>query len=543
LWQAEKSAAVTRVLCLCAVCYVCLFAGLDSFGLVGPDEPRYASVAREMARRGDWVTPRLNGSPWFEKPPLYYWTAAIGFRVFSSPEVAARIPSSVFALVTLLAVLWVARKIYGAPVAHLAGWMLPTAVGMLGFAHAAATDMPFAACLTLAMVAAAVLLFDDSPEQRGVWAAGFGAMLGLAVLAKGPAGVVLAGGSTALWATATGNVRRSFRLLNPVAIGAFLLVALPWYVFCAVRNPEFLRVFLLEHNVERFLTNRYQHQQPFWFFLPILLLALFPWTLLLIPAVGDAWRALPTGAWRQTPTAFFAAWVVFPFVFFSASQSKLPGYILPAVPPLLLLLAHSAIARLRRDPRWKLHFFIHISLPFIVAGVAISVLCNLSPGRLPTDLRLPVVDNFSPLSQLSDAAIGLAIFGLALLVHYFEKLRSRWTYLLLTASIVGWFVWVYPFLGAVDFAISARWIGREAQGYVRPPDKVATYHLKRAWQYGVEFYLRRPLPEWTSGTPCPEWIITDNAGRGQLSGMGWSLEAKEPGSLHATLFRVKNVPP
>ena len=531
--------AATRWLSICIILYFCLFAGLTSFGLVGPDEPRYASIAREMARSGDWVTPRLNGSPWFEKPPLYYWSAAVGFRLFSIPELAARIPSGIFALAAILGLLWIARRIYGPPVAYAAGWMLPTTVAVLGFAHAAATDMPFAACLTLAMGAAAALLLDDSPTHPRLWAAVFGVVLGLAVLAKGPAGIILAGGSTALWALATQNIRRSFRLLHPAAIGAFLLVALPWYVLCAMRNAEFLRVFLLEHNVERFLTNRYQHQQPFWFYVPILLVAIFPWTLLLVPALGDAWRAVRAGSWRQLPAVFFAAWVIFPFVFFSASQSKLPGYIVPIVPPLVLLLSDAAISRGRRNPKWTQSLALLIGISLIAVGLSTVVTCRFFPGRLPPEVTAPFVDQLSGPRVLGDIALNMIVLGLVLLGLPTMKDNPAFKILAPLVLIVVNLLGVYAFLGLIDSRISPRAVAMATRIMATPGEPVRTYHLARAWQYGLDFYLHGPVPQWTPGTPRPSWIITDDAGRAQLAGMGWNLEPMAFGSAHATLFPVK----
>src|SRR6185437_6264864 len=156
--------------------------------------------------------------------------------------------------------------------------------------------------------------------------------------------VVLAGGSVLLWALATRNWRAAFRLLHPLAILFFCIVSLPWYILCAYFNPDFFRTFILLHNFERYLTPVFQHRQPFWFFIPITLLALLPWTVLLWPAASkglDLLRAKSGNpkAWRCSPGLFFACWAVFPIIFFSFSQSKLPSYILPAIPAIALLCA------------------------------------------------------------------------------------------------------------------------------------------------------------------------------------------------------------
>src|SRR5438477_4429282 len=328
---------------------VCYFSHLDVIGFVGPDEPRYAWIARDMAETGDWVTPRLYGKPWFEKPPLLYWGGALFFKLIGEghPEVAARLPSAICALLATLALAWLAWRTYGEECARWLLLLLPTSVGMIGFSHAAATDMPFAGMLTIAMVCAAVVLglarsIEDTPIlPRTPWLALllFGFFLGLAVLAKGPAAIILSGGAVFFWAIFTKRWRDAFRLLHPAAIAAFCVTALPWYILCARRNPDFFRIFIIEHNFKRYLTPEFQHVQPFWFYVPIICIALFPWTTVVFSLFPGTALKLKRDS-RDSAFLFFAtAWIVWPLLFFSVSQSKLPGYILPSVLPAMLLIA------------------------------------------------------------------------------------------------------------------------------------------------------------------------------------------------------------
>ncbi len=361
LWVSVASAAAV---------FVCLFGHLGAMGLVGPDEPRYAWIARAMAQTGDWVTPRLYGQPWFEKPILYYWAAAIGFRLHFPAEWAARLPSAFAALAAAITIGWLAWKFYGATAplawnpAILAPLIFSTSVAAIGFSRAATPDMLFSACIALSMASAACILDANgalrasasnahdspsspapprqacSPRRDALPCASFGIFLGLAVLAKGPAAIILAGGAIGLWALVTKQWRAAFRAAHPLAIAAFCIVALPWYILCALRNPDFIRIFIFQHNFERYLTPLFQHRQPFWFFIPITLLAILPWTALLWPSTREG----NSQHWREkslsdSPAFFFACWAIFPVLFFSLSQSKLPSYILPAVPPLALLLA------------------------------------------------------------------------------------------------------------------------------------------------------------------------------------------------------------
>src|SRR5438094_2114943 len=208
--RASTARRVGWAVLIAATLYVCYFSHLGAIGFVGPDEPRYAWIARDMAETGDWVTPRLYGKPWFEKPPLFYWGAALCFKLFGVSEAAARLPSAISALLATLALAWLALRLYGAETARWLLLLLPTTVGMIGFSHAAATDMPFSGMFTIAMVCATVVLGltrdENTPILRGTLFLAlilFGFFLGLAVLAKGPAAIILCGGAVVLRALLT----------------------------------------------------------------------------------------------------------------------------------------------------------------------------------------------------------------------------------------------------------------------------------------------------------------------------------------------------
>ncbi|MGC2765714.1 MAG: phospholipid carrier-dependent glycosyltransferase, partial [Candidatus Acidiferrum sp.] len=281
----SPAARIAWIVLILATLYICYFHNLGALGLVGPDEPRYAWIARDMAETGDWVTPRLYGQPWFEKPVLYYWAAALSFKVFGVSEVAARLPSAVAALLATVALAWLAWRVRSADTARWLLLLLPTTVGMIGFSHAAATDMPFTAMLTIAMVSAARLLgvdpsasFISFTSSTSFTSFFFGVFLGLGALAKGPAAIVLSGGAILLWTAFTKRWRDALRCLHPIAIASFCLTALPWYILCAHRNPDFFHVFIIEHNFKRYLTPEFHHIQSLWFYIPIILVAVCPWT-------------------------------------------------------------------------------------------------------------------------------------------------------------------------------------------------------------------------------------------------------------------------
>ncbi len=485
---------------------VCFFRHLDTLGLVGPDEPRYASIARAMATSGDWVTPRLDGKPWFEKPVLYYWAAAGVMRLSGANEFSARMPSALAGALTALVLVWVGCRFGDGEAGWVAATLFCTTVAAIGFSRAATADMLFSAALALSLAAAAEALFHSAEIRRASWMLAFGAALGLATLAKGPAAIVLAGGTVGLWAAVSRRWREALQLAHPWALLAFGVVAIPWYLVCAVRNPDFVQTFLIAHNVQRYLTGVFQHRQPFWFFGPILLAGLMPWPMLLAVPVRDAVRALRGDEWRKSPEFFFACWAIFPFVFFSFSESKLPGYILPVIAPLLLLVAKSMrIAMEAKEPlfRWQL------------AGVGASfVALAASAGywlkRLPPDASIGEGQGL----LLWGAIVALAGLAIALLGLGWRFRTALALSVLLTAGLVEGIN--SEFLPQLDVSLSPRAATRRVQAVSDPSDPVYVYQVQRAWHYGLNYYFGRVLPEWNRQDGKSGWILTDAAGLAEL---------------------------
>jgi 4-amino-4-deoxy-L-arabinose transferase-like glycosyltransferase len=266
---------------------------LSSSGLIGPDEPRYAAIGLEMASSGDWITPRLWGSPWFEKPPLTYWLIAVCAKAGAPPDLAARLPIALLGLAFLLLLPTVETAL-----------VLGTTVGWFALSGLGVTDLPLAVTFNAWLL----LLLRGKP-----WAAG--CALGLAVLAKGLVPLVFAIPVAALY----------WREWRPWV--SMLATALPWYVICYARNGNaFFEEFILRHHIQRFLSPELQHVQPFWFYIPVLLGLLMPWA----PALAHL-------RWRPEAKPFFATFV-FGFLFLSASRNKLPAYLLPLIPSLVLML-------------------------------------------------------------------------------------------------------------------------------------------------------------------------------------------------------------
>jgi 4-amino-4-deoxy-L-arabinose transferase-like glycosyltransferase len=328
-----------------ATLYVCYFSHLGVVGFVG-NEAHYASIGRAMADSGDWVTPRLFGRPWFEKPPLYYWSAAVSFKLFGVSAATARLPCAIYAWLATLALAWLALRSYGAETVRWLFLLLPVTVAMIAFSHDAVMDMPFTATLTIAMVCAAELLrlsprsnSDRAGPSTFLRAILFGFFLGLAALAKGPVALVLCGGAVLFWALITARWRDALRLFHPAAILAFCATALPWYILCARRNPAFFGTFIVEHNFKRYFTPEFEHLHPAWYYIPVLLLGCLPWAPAAIWAAVQGVMHVRKSRTISPPTLLVVLWSLIVLCFFSFSRTKMPGYVLPALPPATLLLA------------------------------------------------------------------------------------------------------------------------------------------------------------------------------------------------------------
>jgi 4-amino-4-deoxy-L-arabinose transferase-like glycosyltransferase len=346
------------ILILLAVsCYVFFFHGLGNIGFLGPDEPRYASIAAEMYRTGDYITPRLNGMPWFEKPVLMYWGAAIGYAIFGVGEFGARLPSALAATLCVFFVYFAGRRLWDRTAGVLAALVMASSIGFFAFARAASMDMLLTATLTIALCSFLTATNSKGADQRR-WFMVFYASLGFGALAKGPIAFVLPGAS--LFAFLFFRRRLSdWKTFHPGLSWITVAIAAPWYIACTWKNgPIFLQEFFLNHNFRRFTTNLYAHPHAFYFYLPVLLMLTLPWTFLMISALRRRF---------DSTDALLAWWIVLPIVFFSFSWSKLPGYILPVVPPFAMLCAKEL--RRERSRLFKIGTFIQAGT-MIFIGVA-----------------------------------------------------------------------------------------------------------------------------------------------------------------------------
>ncbi len=342
------------------------FGNLDYRKLVRPDEGRYAEIPREMHATGDWLTPRLNGIKYFEKPPLQYWATAAAYATFGEHEWTVRLWPALTGFAGVLLVLAAGTALFGAAGGLYSAVALATAMGYMFVAHIATLDMGFTLFMALAMAGFVLGLSERTGERaRARWIYAAWAGMALAVLSKGLAGVVLPLFVLGLYVL----MHRDFGILRrvrPMSGGLlFLAIAAPWFIAVSLANPEFASFFFIHEHFARFLTKVHKRAAPWWYFAPILVLGVLPWLVATAGSWIAAWRRSEPG--RFQPQRFLALWAVAIFLFFSVSNSKLPSYILPIFPALALLAgAHLADAR-RTRLRWD------IALYFIV-GLALTIL-------------------------------------------------------------------------------------------------------------------------------------------------------------------------
>lgn len=339
------------------------FGSLDYRKLIRPDEGRYASIAHEMAVSGDWITPRLNGLVYFEKPPLQYWTTALAFRTLGEHDWVARLWPATTGFLGILLAAFAGCRLFGRQAGLLAALALGTSLFYFVIGHINTLDMGLSFFLELALCSFLLAQRDGLPAAAArnwmllAWVAA-----ALAVLSKGLVALVIPGGTLAVYSVLTRDLAPWRRLYVLPGIALFALLAVPWHVLAQLRTPEFADFYFVHEHFLRFLTTTHRRVQPWWYYLPMLLAAAMPWSLIALHAVIDAWkRPGPDGRLLR----LLVVWCGFTLVFFSASGSKLPSYILPVLPALALIVG----AFLERMPRRALR--LHLAAIAVVAALAL----------------------------------------------------------------------------------------------------------------------------------------------------------------------------
>jgi len=468
----ETETSWWRDLVLIAVVFGAILAWrLGSAPLTNPDEGRYAEIPREMIATGDWVTPRLDGVPYFEKPPLTYWIVAACEKALGPSEWSVRLAPALFALGGILASYGAARRIYGRAAGFWTAVVLGTSLLYVALGHLVTLDMPLTVLMSGTLFCFILGVREPQGPGRRMLFYGLYAGAALATLTKGLEGFLVTGAVMFLWLLVFGQWGRLRPMHLPSGVVLFAAIAAPWHLLVATRNPGWARFYFVYEHWERFTDKGHGRYQPFWFFIPIVILGLFPWTGFLWGSCRDALA----GGWsrrRENAEAwFFATWAAFILVFFSMSQSKLINYVLPLFPPLAVLIGRWLAAVMTLPDAFRR----------MQAGLwTFCVLCTLMAAALcAAVLRPGIIHDASQAAALRPYAFVLAailvVGGLRALVPRSVAGAARGAAVAMTAT----FVFVF---GVLSFAMpiidvrSSKDVALAARELVRPGDRVYHYH-------------------------------------------------------------------
>lgn len=429
-----------------------------------------------MLSRHDWITPTLGGSPWLEKPPLYYWQAMIAYRIFGVGDWAARLPSVFDATAMILAIYFFLRRFRSGSELDSAV-VLTSCAAVVGFARAASMDMPLAATFTIAMIF--WLSFFENGNRKYLF--GFYGFLGLSMLAKGPVAPFFAAMILLIFSAAQRSVEIIRRSLSAAGIGLFFLISLPWYILVQHKNPTFFHVFIVEHNLARFGSNVFHHPEPFWYYIPVTLLGWAPWTIFVVVALIFAIRQI-RGKGPSPVTVFLLIWIAVIVIFFSLSQSKLPGYILPAIPPGILLLGEYTRERLSQK--------VNALIAALHGLLCAALICSAFIFRF-TVLHIRLENS----TIVALVGVGV-VFAATITVLLVKFGRSMLRLVTVVPAIFTLALAIRLGASSLEQTLSARPVS-EALAQLAPGNlPVAVVMVSRETEFGLQFYRNQAIPRY-----------------------------------------------
>ena len=464
-----------------------VFISLDNLGdrkLANPDEGRYSEIAREMALSGDFITPRLNGLKYFEKPPLQYWATAIAFKLFGESEFTARLYTALCGLGCILLVAYAGRRLYDDETGLLAALVMLSAPYFGALNEIVTLDMglTFWMTLTVASFLISQRSEDAASRRRWLWCAWAG-MAG-AMLSKGLIGVVFPASALFLYCAIHLNFRLIRQLEWTAGLLIFLVMAAPWFVMVSLHNPEFARFFFIHEHFERFTSTAHRREQAWWFFIPILFAGFLPWVMALIPAMVAGWRAPARIAGQNqtfAPLKFVLIYSAFVLLFFSNSGSKLPAYILPVFPLLGLVIG----AYLRDVDARRLGWLVLPVFPLSLWG---AYAARLAPAKkAQEDFSRPLYDEMS----VWVIAAALVIAAATLIAFIALRFHRKWLGVLVVS--MGTMIGVelvergYEHISPLQSGAN---LAQSIQYFLKPETRLYAVEI---YDQSLPFYLKRTL--------------------------------------------------
>jgi 4-amino-4-deoxy-L-arabinose transferase-like glycosyltransferase len=455
------------------------FGSLDYRKLIQPDEGRYAEIAREMATSGNFITPRLNGIKYFEKPPLQYWTTAATFKLFGENEWTARIWPGLTGFLSVLLAFITANRLFGQRTALLASATLGSGLFTVLIGHINTLDMGLSFFLQLALTGMIFANHEDTANRnRRKWMLLVWAALALAMLTKGLLCLVVCGASLVLYSLLARDFSPWKRLELARGIPLFLAITAPWFVAVSLANPEFPHFFFIHEHFERFLTKEHGRYQPAWYFFAILLVGTLPWTLMTLQGWLTAWGRERSGEFQ--PQRFLFIWAAVILGFFSASSSKLPSYILPMAPALAILTG-VFLANVRRKT-----LLTHIALIIPVAAAAVWFAPKITTHA----------DAIMPLDMMAQyarwATIAATLWLAGTLVAFILVWRRHEGHGLITLAVAGFLALTLVIQGheTLGRSTSSHDLALELKPLLTPD---VPFYSVAMYEQTLPFYLQRTL--------------------------------------------------
>jgi 4-amino-4-deoxy-L-arabinose transferase-like glycosyltransferase len=359
---------ISRVL-LAVLAVVALVVGIDNMErpLANPDEGRYSEISREMAATGDWVTPRLNGLKYFEKPPLQYWASALSFRLFGENEYSARLYVVLAGFSTIALVGFLGKRLWGWDMAIASMMAIACSPYFMALGGIVTLDMGLTLWTTATLFAfIGAEGARDRPATQLRWMLCAWAGMALAMLSKGLVGIIFAGAAVFIVMVLRRDIKVLDRLHLIPGMAIFFAVAAPWFIAVSMANDEFAQFFFIHEHFARFLTRAHRRVEPWWYFLPIVAAGFLPWMFAMPAAIAGAWREEEGRDFQ--PLRISILWAAFVVAFFSASGSKLPTYVLPAFAPLALVLGRY----LQLAPERRLALWSGLAIPVALVLVVVA---------------------------------------------------------------------------------------------------------------------------------------------------------------------------
>jgi 4-amino-4-deoxy-L-arabinose transferase-like glycosyltransferase len=464
---------------LIAVFALVWFSNLEYRKLVRPDEGRYAEIPREMVASGDWVTPRLNDLKYFEKPALQYWATAAAYTLFGEHHWTARLWSALTGFLGVLVTGIAGARLFGKGAGMIAGAICASSLLYALIGHINTLDMGVSFFLVTGLYCLMLAQMErESSKAERNWMLLAWSGLALAILSKGLIGAALPCAALVIYTLVTREWRLWRRLHMGKGLVLLLAITAPWFIWVSLRNPEFFRFFFIHEHFERFLTKTHSRYQPPWYFIPMLLIGMLPWTLMLLGAVRRAPRGDAAGMFR--PRLFLLIWSAFVFAFFSASSSKLPSYILPILPTLALLIADHVMRMSPRALAWH-------CAPYAVLGAAMTVVAP-QVVRLASD-EVPAILYRAYVPWLTFAG-GVLAAGAALATLLALRERTRIAVVALAAGGLGCAQLILTGHDSLAPASSSYYLVQKVRPYLKPD---LPFYSLGVYEQTLPFYIKRTV--------------------------------------------------